>query len=96
MRTRARLLLQQRFIIDESRFAEVVVWQIPAALAGSRHQFKFRLAFVADGVCVVRFDNETGKGDHKHINDRQEPYLFTTVEQLLADFWAEIEQRTRR
>ena len=23
------------------------------------------LAFVADGICVLRYDNEVGKGDHQ-------------------------------
>ena len=58
----ARLLLRERRIIAEERFAEIVIWQVPRALRGSRHRFKYRLAFVVDEVCVLRFDNETGKG----------------------------------
>jgi hypothetical protein len=50
------------------------------------HEFKYRLAFVVDGLCGLRYDNEVGKGDHKHIGDKQEPYAFTTYDALLADF----------
>lgn len=53
--------------------------------------FKYRLAFVVDGVCVLRFDNEAGKGDHKHVGEREEFYEFQNPERLIEDFWREIE-----
>ena len=68
-----RLLLRERRIIAEDRFAEVVIWELPRPVAGSRHRFKYRLAFVVDEVCVLRFDNETGKGDHKHVGEVEVP-----------------------
>jgi len=88
----ARLLLRERRILAEDRFAEMVVWQLPEPSAGSRHRYKYRLAFVVDGVCVVRFDNEAGKGDHKHIGEAEAPYGFTTLAALVHDFLSAIEQ----
>ncbi len=64
---RAVLLLKERHVLDESTFVEIVIWQVPKPVKGSAHGFKYRLALVADDVCVLRFDNETGKGDHKHL-----------------------------
>ena len=37
-----------------------------------------------NGVCVLRYDNEAGKGDHRHIGSEETPYTLTTIEQLLA------------
>jgi len=91
----ARLLLRERRIIAEDRFAEIVIWQVPRPPRGSRHRFKYRLAFVVDELCVLRFDNETGKGDHKHVGEIEVPYRFTTLEQLIEDFWNEVEQWQR-
>ena len=34
----------------------------------------------------MRYDNERGKGDHRHVREREEDYNFTTLEQLLLDF----------
>ena len=65
---------------------------MPRALPGSTHRLKYRLAFVVDEVCVLRFDNETGKGDHKHIGEREVAYDFVSLTQLLSDFWAEIDR----
>ena len=46
-------------------------------------------------MCTVRkglqFDNEPGKGDHKHLGAIEAAYRFTTPEQLLADFWSDVD-----
>jgi len=48
---------------------------------------------VVDGVRIVGFDNERGKGDHCHIDGKELPYAFTSVDQLLEDFIATVETR---
>jgi len=93
---RAGLLLKERRVLGEDRFVDVVVWRVPKRVPGSAHDFKYRLAFVVDEVCVLRFDNEAGKGDHKHVGAEQMPYQFTTQEQLVADFWQAVENWTRK
>jgi len=60
---------------------------------GSSHQFKYRLACVVENSCVIRFDNEVGKGDHKHIGAKDVPYPFIDLETLRADFFKEIRAR---
>jgi len=57
---------------------------------GSRHRFKYRLALVRDGVCMLRYDNEAGKGDHRHFGNTEERYAFTDTDTLLADFWRDV------
>jgi hypothetical protein len=84
---RARLLLRERLILREDRFADIVIWQVPVPVRGSPHRYKYRLALVIDGVCVLRFDNEAGKGDHHHLGEQEVPYRFVNPEQLVDDFW---------
>jgi hypothetical protein len=88
----ARSLLRERRILGEDRFAETVVWQLPDPSLGSRHCYKYRLAFVIDEVCVLRFDSDAGKGDHKHIGDVEASYSFSTLAALVKDFLDAIEQ----
>lgn len=83
----AELMLNERHIIAENAFVEMVVWRLPSPLSGSRHNFKYRLALVVSSCCVLRYDNESGKGDHKHEGKEQTPYVFTTPQALLDDFW---------
>lgn len=35
------------------------------------------------GYCVLRYDNEAGKGDHKHVGEEELPYVFTMSQALL-------------
>jgi hypothetical protein len=83
-------LVQTRIVYSPKAFAELVLWQLPSPLAGSPHRFKYRLAYVVDSMCVLRYDNESGKGDHRHVGGREESYEFSTPEQLIADFEQDI------
>jgi hypothetical protein len=93
---KAEALAQERHILDEDAFVEVVVWRVPYPVRGSTHQLKYRLALVVAGECVLRYDNETGKGDHRHAGDMETGYSFTSYEQLLADFWTDVDAWRKR
>jgi hypothetical protein len=86
----AELLLDERHVLNETAFAELVVWRVPAPVRGSAHRFRYRLALVVDGACVLRYDNEAGKGDHRHVGTKEMPYVFVSVDQLLDDFLADV------
>ena len=86
----AELLLQERRVLTEDSFVELVGWQIPTPVPGSVRRFKYRLALVVQGKCVLRYDNEAGKGDHKHLEGVETSYSFTSSAQLLADFWKDV------
>ena len=89
---KAQLLLKQKFVMSEIAFAEIVIWQLPAPLDGSTHDFKYRLAYVVNNQCVLRYDNEAGKGNHVHINQQEISYNFVSAEQLVDDFFAQIKR----
>jgi hypothetical protein len=86
----ATLIQKKRYDFADDRFVEVSLWELPAPLRGSAHPFKYRLALVVEGVCVLRYDNEAGKGDHKHLGDREVAYRFVDLDRLLDDFWADV------
>ena len=87
----AELMLNERRVLSETAFVEMVVWRLPSSRSGSPHEFKYRLALVINGRCVLRYDNETSKGDHKHIGDEESPYAFTSPRALLDDFWHDVD-----
>lgn len=92
----AQALNRERQVFAEDAFVEIVVWRVPRAVKGSRHQYKYRLALVVAGECVLRYDNETGKDDHRHVGDVERSYSFSTYEQLLAGFWADVDAWRQR
>lgn len=71
---------------------EMVVWRLQKPVAGCHHVFKYRFYFGDDaGTCFVRYDNERGKGDHKHVNGVECRYIFRTLESTFNDFWADVD-----
>jgi hypothetical protein len=86
----AELLFRKRESLSETAFVEMVIWRVPDSVRGSVHGFKYRLTLVSEGACVLRYDNEAGKGDHKHLGERQVPYRFVDLATLQADFWTDI------
>ena len=88
-------LVRTRIIYSEVAFAELVLWQLPKPLPGSAHRFKYRLAYVVRGVCVLRYDNETGKGDHRHYGGKESTYAFINPDKLIAAFQADIARWNR-
>jgi hypothetical protein len=83
-------LISTRIIYSELAFAELVLWRLPKPLDGSSHKFKYRLVYIVGGECVLRYDNEAGKGDHRHLDAKEKAYIFTTPEQLITDFQNDI------
>ena len=88
-------LVRTRIAYSTSSFAELALWQVPVPVPGSSHAFKYRLAYVVDGVCVLRYDNEGGKGDHRHYGEIERGYAFTTPDRLIADFQTDIARWNR-
>ncbi len=85
-------LLRQRIVYAENKFAELVLWRLDQPLAGSMHSFKYRLAYVVNEACVLRYDNEDGKGDHRHWGEKENAYNFSAPAKLLADFQHDIDR----
>lgn len=81
----ATLLIRRRSRMGAG-VVEMVVWRVPKPVPPSDHGFKYRLVYVVGGVRVVGYDNERGKGDHRHADGEESAYDFTTLEALLADF----------
>ena len=86
---KAEVVIRERRILSTG-FIEVVVWRLSKPSSRSVHDFKYRLAHVVDGRCVLRYDNESGKGDHKHVGDRETHYRFLSIDQLLDDFLSDV------
>jgi hypothetical protein len=94
--SKAERLYRARHIVSETAFVEIVVWRVFQPVLGSNHNFKYSLALVSDDKCVLRYDNERGKGDHKHLGDDEVPYRFVDVATLQEDFWKDVDQWSKK
>lgn len=90
---KAKLIYREKFIYVDGAIREMVLWQVPGKPAEKPYSLKYRLYYgLADGTPLLHYDNETGKGDHRHREGREEPYEFTDVETLVADFLKDIDK----
>lgn len=87
----ATLVIRERVAYADGAMAELVVWRVPSPVEPSRHTFKYRLAYVVEGERVIGYDNERGKGDHRHVRGTERAYKFVSIDRLLADFVADVE-----
>jgi hypothetical protein len=95
-RTRARgagkatLVLHEKVVLADESIIELVVWRLPSPAADRPHGIKYRLYYGRGGVCLVRYDNEAGKGDHRHFEGRETRYEFSSIAQLRRDFEVDV------
>ncbi len=88
---KARIHTFIKEIFLDGSVLSIVVWQLPEPTEERPHGYKYRLNYsAANGQTRVRFDNELGKGNHKHIGDIEEIYEFQSIEKLFSDFFNEI------
>ena len=89
---KAKLAYREKFIYADGFLREMVLWQLPEKTPDRPHGLKYRLYFgLSDGNCLVRYDNEKGKGDHRYIHGEEIPYRFQNVETLINDFLQDIQ-----
>jgi len=87
---KAELLFHQRIDYDDEAIVEMKIWRVPSPVPPSVHGLKYSLFYGRPGVREVGYDNERGKGDHRHIQGVETDYKFSTVEVLMADFWCDV------
>jgi Family of unknown function (DUF6516) len=88
---RARLLLSDKTVFEDGSILQIRVWSVPQPVPPARHGYKYSLFYGRPGERLVGFDNERGKGDHKHVRGIESAYLFVSLEQLLDDFEKEVD-----
>lgn len=86
----AILIFKDKYIYNDGAIREMIIWRLPQLETKRPHGLKYRLYYGHDGKCLVRYDNEKGKGDHRHYGKREEYYHFISAEKLIADFKADI------
>lgn len=91
---KARLLQKSKEEFTGGVIVETVVWELTETTPDRPHRLKYRLYCGRNGECIVRYDNETGKGDHRHYGTREESYCYTTFTKLAEDFLADVERLT--
>lgn len=87
---KARLIRHLKKIYPNGVLVEMVLWQLPKPTKDRPHGLKYRFYCGQADRCIVRYDNESGKGDHIHYGNEEHPYIFVSPECLMADFLGDV------
>lgn len=87
---KATLVARTKEIRDDGTVVEVVIWEPAEPIPPCTHPFKYRPYFGQPDQERVRYDNERGTGDHRHVGGEELSYAFVSLEQLLDDFERDI------
>lgn len=87
---RATLFYRDKGLLLDGGIVEITIWRLPSADSERPHGLKYSLYYGKSGERLVGYDNERGKGDHRHFLGREEPYTVVSADQLIADFMADV------
>ena len=86
----AQLLFYRKRRYDDGGILEMKIWRVSSEVPGSLHLLQYSLFYGTDRARLVGYDNERGKGDHRHFGDREDSYFFVSPERLMADFLEDV------
>ena len=90
---KARLRFHQKITLIRSASLEVAIAEIKVLeVPQSAHypeglKYSLFLVLKEDGQVLLGFDNHKPKGPHMHLGKEERPYDFTSMEQMVEDFW---------
>ena len=87
---KARLAFHDKQVLHDGSIVEMKIWALPESTRNTRHRLKYSLFYGKPGQRLVGYDNERGKGDHRHVQGREDTYAFSTPERLIEDFLADV------
>lgn len=89
---KAQRIFHDKAVLADGSIVEMTIWQLPQASSERPHALKYSLYYGRDGQRIVGYDNERGKGDHKHLGNKETRYRFVSVEKLVADFLSDVDK----
>lgn len=89
---KATRIFYDKAVLPDGAIVEMTIWQLPSTSQERAHALKYSLFYGRKGKRLVGYDNERGKGDHKHVYEVESKYKFESVEKLVADFLADVER----
>jgi hypothetical protein len=87
---KAVALYEDKAVLPDGSILQFRILRVPEPVEGSAHSHKYSLFYGRRGERIVGYDNERLKGDHRHVRGAESPYLFTSPEQLIRDFLADV------
>lgn len=86
---KARLVYHTKDVDDKGDIVEITIWEVPIT-RDKPHGFKYSMVYIVNNERVIGYDNSEGKGDHRHIRDKEFSCKFKSIDKLFDDFKRDI------
>jgi hypothetical protein len=86
---KARLVYHTKDIDNNGDILEITIWKVPVT-KDKPLGIKYSLVYIANNKRVLGYDNGEGKGDHRHIQDKEFIYKFESIDRLFRDFQKDV------
>ncbi len=86
---KAELVYHEKKYFDNGSFREIKIWRVPQS-TDKPHGYKYSFVYIVKGERVIGYDNAEGRGDHRHHDDKEQPYKFQGLEKLWHDFTGDV------
>ena len=67
-------MFHDKTLLPDGSIVEMTIWKLPASDSERASGLKYSLFYGRPGLRIVGYDNERGKGDHKHVEGREMRY----------------------
>lgn len=81
----ATLLFYEKRVEDDGGIIEMKVWEVPYSHKNP-DGVRYSLYWIKDQKILVGYDNHHPKGHHRHYGEKQLPYNFMGIKDLIKDF----------
>ena len=93
--SKAKLIRKEKAEFQDGTIAEIKLWEV-SKTKDKPYGYKYSLVYIIEGKRVIGYDNAEGKGDHRHYREHEEDYRFTTVRELIKDFFKDIDDYKKK
>jgi len=87
---KAKLIVEEEAVYPDGSFVRLTAWLVPKPVPPSRHLYKYSFVYIVSGERVLGYDNERGKGDHRHRHGQETSITFSTLQDLVDEFLSEV------
>ena len=91
---KAKLIFYRKNIEPNGDIAEMRIWKIPTSKR-LPSGLKYSLVYNREGQRIIGYDNAEGKGHHRHYRRKEFAYDFRDVDNLIKDFYEDVEKVRR-
>ena len=86
---KAELVYHDKVVELPDSIVEIKIWSVPIS-TDKPHGYKYSFIYITSGKRILGYDNAEGKGDHRHYEDKEEPYEFKNINKLFEDFYNDL------